>query len=259
MDIAGKEYWDNNWKMAAAGFEPVDLKKNYIDKRINELLERYVEPSAKVLEMGCANSKWLPYMAKEFNCEITGIDYSEKGVEKEIERLEYERVKGEIICCDFNYPPNDLYGKFDFLVSFGVIEHFSEYHEVLQKFSEYLHDEGRIITIIPNFFSITGTLQKLVGKEIYDKHVTISLEDLVSAHESEFDTEYASYFGCFNAGVVNFNELNKVMKKVLPPIIYKINTLIWIMINKTNYKQESKSLSPYIVYVGKKSNIKRQG
>ena len=54
-----------------------------------------------------------------------------------------------------------------------------------------------------------------------------------------------------NAGVINFDELNLIIKKIVTKVIYGLNFIIWLTIKLLKYKRESKFLSPYIIYIGK--------
>lgn len=52
------------------------------------------------LEIGCARSRWLPYFAKEFGFEVSGIDYSEVGSQQATQILFNEGVQGNIVFAD---------------------------------------------------------------------------------------------------------------------------------------------------------------
>ena len=67
-------------------------------------------------------------------------------------------------------PPTELLNKYDVVCSFGVVEHFSDTSVALKAAAAFLKPGGMLITTIPNHNGLTGFLQKLFSKEIYEIH-----------------------------------------------------------------------------------------
>src|SRR5215207_3239913 len=88
-DKAGKAYWDDVWADDVLPL-PVDPSKTHIDNYVNVRFHEFfaqtfsrIDPRGKLLlEVGCANSSWLPYFSQQFGFKIHGLDYSEIGCEQ---------------------------------------------------------------------------------------------------------------------------------------------------------------------------------
>lgn len=141
------------------------------------------DKSRRLLELGAGGSIWLPYFAKEFGFEVYGIDYSKKGCEIAEENLRLAGVRGQIICGDILRIVDLWKGFFDVVVSFGVIEHFTNPLKVIQAVKECLRTDGLVITSVPNTAGYVFGIQKFIDKEVYDTHKIFSLEDLSNYHK----------------------------------------------------------------------------
>lgn len=203
-----------------------------------------------LLEAGCANSSLLPYLNKELGFEVYGLDYSHAGCEGAKKVLEYYGADGTIILGDIFEPPSDMYGRFDVVISMGVIEHFSDTEKVCRALSSFLKPGGMIVTEVPNFSkgSACGCLQKMTNREVYNKHVPLSREDVLAAHEcSGFQTVYCDYTMEMNFGAVHYKKSQDWLRKLLT----RLSKLV-MLIKKDNLRG-TKVLSPYVYYVGVKN------
>ena len=212
MDKAGRTYWDHVWleRGASAGVEPFepdfrDPVSRGFRRYFHNLFSRMETRGMRLLEIGCAGSVWLPYFAREFGFSIYGIDYSEVGCAREKHILRRAGVTGEIVCSDLFYPPDHFVGVFDVVVSFGVVEHFSDTSGCLQAFSIFLKPGGSLLTHLPNLSGLNGMIQKVINRPIFDVHVPLDRNALVRAHPPErFQQVSCHYFLFFNLGVLNF-------------------------------------------------------
>src|SRR5258708_2054251 len=88
-DIAGKEYWEETWNDAnifppSNPRDPVNPRdrgwSNYDNRQTHEFISRNLTKESTsnkaIIELGCGNSAWLPYFAKEFNLKVCGLDYT---------------------------------------------------------------------------------------------------------------------------------------------------------------------------------------
>jgi cyclopropane fatty-acyl-phospholipid synthase-like methyltransferase len=189
-DKAGENYWEEVWK--ASNLQPAIIPESKsINNYFNHIAHNYFKEQLgnlatqdkKILEVGCGNSVWLPYFAKEFGMNITGLDYSEHGCAQERKILEREGITGEIICSDFFSPPENLIGSFDFVVSFGVIEHFTDTTGAIKQLSKFLKKGGLLITFVPNLTGLYGFLQKRFNRPVFDIHYPMDKEQLKSFTE----------------------------------------------------------------------------
>lgn len=180
------QYWTkiwNNRKMPS--FDDLSRKhlKNYSLRKLDNFFERnqstLMGSRLKNIEIGCGNSIYLTYFNRKFHHEVFGIDYSSIGCEQTRLILERDKINGQIILGDLFNPPKEFIGQFDIACSFGVIEHFDDTENVLKKISEFVKPGGIIITLIPNMIGLTGFLQKLMNKPVYDIHKPMSMNELI--------------------------------------------------------------------------------
>lgn len=99
-------------------------------------------------EIGCYPGRYLNIFAEK-GIEVNGIDYLPHTKQlKQVFSSKSLKV-GEIFCEDFL--STSIERKFDCVCSFGFIEHFSNWEEVLLKHDDFLKDQGYLIIEVPNF------------------------------------------------------------------------------------------------------------
>lgn len=251
-DMAGKAFWEGTWagKKSSGQFNP----RNYSHARFHDLFRRHLSGASglTVLEVGCAQSSWLPYFHQLFGCRVTGIDYSPTGCSIARRLLEEQGVPGDIHERDLFAENPDLEGKADVLFSNGFIEHFEDTVGTLVRMRSLMRPRGVIITIIPNFTGWLGRIQKRVNPEVYRMHVIMDVEDLARVHrEAGFTEVEASYFGSVASEVAKYPDRAPLRLRVLRKILKKITKGCWLVFRATGRHPETKRLSPYIAYVGR--------
>lgn len=269
VDKAGKSYWDEAWRHTPLP-KAVNPKgygiSNYITRRFHEYFIqtfKHIDTKGKrFLEIGCAKSVWLPYFAKEFGFQVSGIDYSEVGCVKAKEILEKENVAGEIICADLFSPPLNLLGAYDVVVSFGVVEHFEDTCAVIAALAKYVKNNGIIITNIPNMVGHIGLVQKKINRPVYDIHQQIDCLDLARAHEcAGMGILKCDYFISTSYGICNLiglpeNTASWFIKKIALAGLTRLSYLVWYIEEKTTQLKANRYFAPYINCVAKKISEK---
>jgi 2-polyprenyl-3-methyl-5-hydroxy-6-metoxy-1,4-benzoquinol methylase len=150
-DKAGKDFWETSWKKIPFGKYQGIEKYLAINKKLDLLFKQFLEKgNKKVLEIGCAKAKKLIYFAKEFDYEVYGVDYSEKGVKIAKENLRIAGVKGTILCEDI-FQTTFEKESFDIVYSMGLIEHFENPSRIIDAHIKLLKRGGTLIITIPNF------------------------------------------------------------------------------------------------------------
>jgi len=201
-DKAGEAFWEEWWKRAPlpTPFDPYRPgPKNYVRRRrhciLEQFLKRYDTSSMELVEVGCGQSVFLPYFAKQFGFRVSGIDRSTLGCDRARMILEREGVQGEVYCADFFSLPEQLIGRFDVVFSSGVIEHFEQTAEALRAMAKLLKPGGRMFDDMPNFTGVLGKYQKLLDASMYHAHVPLSREELAAAHrEAGLEIESCDYY-----------------------------------------------------------------
>lgn len=190
IDKAGEAYWTKVWSETKLP-EPIDVHSGNINhfpyRRMHlffkELFNRYDPKGRTILEIGCGNSVFLSYFAKEFGLKPAGLDYSELGCEQTRRILQRDGLDGQIFLADAFAPGEELKEKFDFVVSLGVVEHFEDTAKAIEAFSRFVKPGGVLITTVPNLSGVTGWLQKNMNKPVYDIHVPMDKAYLERAIE----------------------------------------------------------------------------
>lgn len=138
-------------------------------RNIQGLLGRHISSGDKVLEIGFAPGKQLSYVASEYGADVTGLDYSEFGsatAKKLFEALNLEAT----ILCESIFETSLRDETFDVVYSIGVVEHFKDPTEIIQKHVYLLKPGGKAIIAIPNYGGIYGRIQNWFDSANIDIH-----------------------------------------------------------------------------------------
>lgn len=251
-NLAGQAFWEKTWaeKKRPGQYNP----SNYSHRRFDAFFRRHLRGAAgrAILEVGCAQSSWLPYFHLAFGCRVAGIDYSPTGCRMAKQLLDEAGVPGEVLERDLFEGNGDLEGAFDFLFSLGFIEHFEDTVGTLARMRRFLKPGGTILTIVPNFPGWLGALQKMVHPEVYGMHILLDLPDLERVHrDAGFTTVEAGYLGTIASEVVKYPDPAPLRLRILRKILKKITKTCWLLCRATGRHPESSRISPYIAYVGK--------
>jgi 2-polyprenyl-3-methyl-5-hydroxy-6-metoxy-1,4-benzoquinol methylase len=258
-DKAGKQHWDEIWSSVPLP-PPIDPQRPGLDhhhprtifKALLRALDAFQTRGAKLLEVGCAQSAWLPVFAREFGFEISGLDYSELGCKRARQLLERDGVSGEVYCADMFSPPAHLLRSFDCVVSFGVIEHFRDTASVLAMLATYLKPGGRLVTLIPNMRGLCGAVQRVVNRPVYEMHVPLSRKELVRAHAiAGLGVRWSSYVMGGNLCVVNMENLRQRphLYDVANRWQWRISKGFWALESLAPFPIHNSATSPYIICV----------
>ena len=213
-----------------------------------------------VIEIGAGDSNILIDIAKRYDLknEICGLDYLQEACLKLKKKSEKHSISINTICTDLFSPPPKMLGKFDIVLSFGVVEHFTDLKSVMKAISRYASKNGIIFTLIPNNKDgIYGWMMKRLNKKVYDAHVLYSKEDLRKAHEStNLEVLHCDYLVSSNFGILSWCFANK--KHGITYWLYKqftrISKVIWLLETNFGYMKPYPLFSPYIVCIARKKS-----
>lgn len=260
-DKAGQDYWNQTWDdYPLPSVWNVDSKTllNHVEREffswIAGTLERLGKtgPDVRLVEVGCARSQALPVLAKRLGLSVAGIDYSPNGCEQTRAMLKREGVAGDVYCFDIFAIPEDLKGNFDVVVSFGLIEHFSDTNEIVSALAGLLKPGGVIFTNIPNMHGTTGLAQRILNRKIYDIHVPLTPSQVRIAHETAgLLVVESAYFLSSNFGVVNIGDFKQRsaawwVKKVALAVLARASMVVWLIERAFGRLPVSRSFSPYV-------------
>ncbi len=254
-DIAEKNHWDeiydkNDSSSILGGWTPITYEALCLEKMLSDEIEKY-KPK-KILEIGCGNSTWLPYLVKKYNVEIVGMDYSEGGCDLARAQLKAENVDAEVICMDLYTANIEEIGQFDLVYSLGLIEHFESTEDIVKQLLKFVKPGKRLLTEVPNLKSIHGFLSWSYQPKQLDKHVLLSFKDIKKAcinnNCSNIDGKYIGFFS-FNIVAWGMNQRAPVLDVVILPITRFLNKSINYVAKIVMIYKGNKLFSPFI-YVG---------
>lgn len=177
----------------------------------------------RILEVGCADSYWLPFLARTRGADVTGVDFSEIGCEQAREQLARQQVQGTVVCGDF-FAVAPLGKKFDLVISFGFIEHFEPPSRALAPMLSCLSAGGRLYAVVPNLHGVYGPLQWLINPSVYHAHVRLTQSELhaaaLAAGLDDVRTGYSG--GPLHFGVLNFAKGRTTRQSAILPTLGRL-------------------------------------
>lgn len=260
MDRAGKAYWDDAWgdDQLPHPVNPADPSlDNHVTQQFHELFVRELpagRPGARLLEVGCARSIWLPYFATQHGFQVTGLDYSASGAEQARRILQRAGVEGRVVEGDMFAPPDDLLGQFDVVVSFGLVEHFTDTAAALTALSRFAKPDGLILTTTPNMGgSVVGFLQRVLNRHVYHIHEPITRQRLAGAHkDANLRLAWCRYFMSANLSVVNIASWeNAGWRDRVMRVLSGISKVTWMLERRGLRLPPNRLTSPYIAAVAR--------
>lgn len=154
--------WDNIWKEIDVKEHIYDVNENsnnpwirshypFVLKEVKKL-----KKGSKILEAGCGLGQWVFFFGK-FDHFSIGIDITKNALFRANKFMRsdifFSEKKVYFICNDLRYICcKDNF--FDYLFSFGVIEHVSDPTPMLSEFYRVLAINGKALITVPNTYSI---------------------------------------------------------------------------------------------------------
>jgi SAM-dependent methyltransferase len=238
------------------GIEVIDPDDASLSNEVNLRLHQFFaglfhpqrDVGKRLLEAGCARSVWLPYFARQFGMGVAGIDYSENGCRQEKAVLRMADVEAQVVCADFFDPPAELMASFDYVVSFGVVEHFMDAACCISALADLLRPGGTMITLVPNMHGTVGTLQRLFDREIYATHVAHTPATLETAHAAAgLTVDSSCYFLATNFYVVNPGRQASGLKMFAYRVLGRSSMAVWQLDRWFGGLPATRAFSPYIL------------
>jgi 2-polyprenyl-3-methyl-5-hydroxy-6-metoxy-1,4-benzoquinol methylase len=267
MDKAGQQYWERGYKATASGtsargFDPHrggtrDFWKRKFHEYFQFAFSSLDTHGLRLVEVGAGGSSILPYLGREFGFHVVGLDYATAGCALAEENLLREGINGEVICADVFDPPASELDRADVLVSFGVVEHFSDPADCVRACARLLKPGGLMVTTVPNMAGLTGRLQRALDPAVYEKHVALNADRLRSAHERAglqvLDTRYVLFA---HLGVVNINEahagIGGVVRSMVLGGLKALTAMLWFVEKRVGSLPANAATSPYVFCLARK-------
>jgi 2-polyprenyl-3-methyl-5-hydroxy-6-metoxy-1,4-benzoquinol methylase len=236
------EFWNNSYKN-------IDFSIVSKDNELRKIIESSVArtKNKSFLELGCYPGKYLAIFA-ELGYEVNGIDWADGVTDLLPDWLRKQKYR----CGDFEQ--SDIFDytsvrKFDIVGSFGLIEHFTNWSEMIELQANLVADSGYIVLETPNFKGVVqNTLHKFLDRRNFDIHFIPSMspekwsEILINKGFKIIDSGYKGKFDFW----VDTQERNFIQKLCLK-IVLTLTPLLSMLL-----PEDKKSYSPYCWLVAKK-------
>lgn len=242
-NIVSQDYWDNSYSGIAYKVIPAD---DSLRKLINEYISSATEGQT-CLEIGCFPGRHLAVFG-EMGYELHGIDRTPR-IEIDLKDwfVKMGFLVGELKKAGIEQFNPDR--KYDIVCSFGFIEHFTNWDEILQRHFKLVKDNGLIIITTPNFRGFfQRTFHKLVDKENFDRHVIDSMVPnkwKEIAERNGFSPLFHGHFGKYDFWVDN-QKRGKLERKLVK-FIRKLTPLF------RKLPENKSAYSPYCGLIAKKT------
>ncbi len=250
-DIA---YWEENW-WKAKGPERLRLYRD-VDFEAVRLLGRHLRRDAsgadrfRVLEIGAAGSRVLPYLGRKLGCEVFGTDFSGSGCRLLRANLALQGMTGSVVCEDLSLSslPAET---FDLVYSSGLVEHFDDTRAVIAEHLRLVKPGGRLVIIVPNFQGIQGRIWKRLARPLWDRHVVFGPDDLAGFFASFGLAQIRSgYLGSFFIHIGRDPQWSVVkawpgwQQIAVHALVRLANGLISLAFRLSPWRPHSRALSP---------------
>lgn len=260
--LTERSYWDEVWASTTMPrlVDPSDRSLgNHGNLVLHDFFSAVLRDAApaggRLIEIGCAQSKWLPYFAKVHGMAVTGMDYSELGCARARALVHSAGCEGEIVKADMFNPPDELRSRFDVVLSMGLIEHFPDTASAVRACAELAKPGGIVVTLVPNMGGAIGIGQRWLDRDVYRKHVVLGREALRGAHERcDLTILRSEYVSSPNFGVINHSNLKPaLLNKAIRGLLLAVTAGFWTAERAGISIPAAAFLSPYVACVAAKS------
>jgi len=152
-------------------------KINHIIKKLN------LKPGQRVLDVGCGWGGLSFEIARQSQCEITGISLSENQINYCNKKAKELKLDNQVHFELLDY--RNITGKFERIVSVGAFEHFGKkfYKTFFKKVNDALTDDGICLLHTIGSIDEPGPVQPFIQKRIFPGGIVPSLSDLITPIE----------------------------------------------------------------------------
>lgn len=131
--MMSRDFWDQLYSNKNLVYDP---------RRVffQDVFRAWVKPGWSCFEVGCYPGRYMIFLAKELQCKVSGIDFTNQLWRLEEFFAEQGIIPEELHHADFrHWRPHRQY---DFVYSLGFIEHFANWEHMLAKHVDLVRPGG---------------------------------------------------------------------------------------------------------------------
>jgi len=220
--LTNRQLWDD--KLHAGPIRHILPRpgRRQLDYVVAGLLDRHLRglQGGRVLELGCGGSVWMPYIALRHGMEVSGVDFSSRGLEKSRRILQANQVEAELIEADILMPDGIRTAPYEAIFSLGFLEHFSDPHPVLESAARLLRAHGILLSWVPSTECIQFKLNARWSPELEGLHYLTSREGWINLHsDAGFEVLEADYVQWMDFSMLTFPGIPAIAQKILYMIL----------------------------------------
>lgn len=245
--LTDRQFWVNYWE-SKTGLS-VNIPANYLfHKELGSIIQSQQVKTA--IELGGFPGYYAVFLKKYFKLDVTLLDYF---VHQPVTNALLEA--NELKESDIHIIETDLFNhkevrQYDLVLSCGLIEHFNDTDDIIQRHIHFLKPGGTLLITLPNFKALNGWFQKVFDKANYDKHNIHCMDPELLASISRkagLEVIQSKYFGHFSLWLED--EKNK------PAGVRLLKKSLWLLgkVLTKVFPFNSKQLSPYIILEARKA------
>ncbi|MBN1365150.1 MAG: class I SAM-dependent methyltransferase [Syntrophaceae bacterium] len=251
-NLISKEQWETVWSGVKI---PITAKPTY-DVYMN--LKSYLpkkRDNYSLIEIGCAPGRWMAFFNKEFNYQVSGIEYARDAASVTIKNLNLQGIQAEVIIDDFLSWDSDK-RRYEIVFSAGFIEHFQNLTYVVEKLCNL--SSRYVVTMVPNLYGVNGFIRKKFSSKNFSEHIPIDVSTLESLHKRfKLKTLFCNYIGGVrfvppgDGSQFYRNHRNCAKLIYIPVIMFNLlSTRFWRCLKMT---PNSRLFSNSLMYIGEKN------
>jgi SAM-dependent methyltransferase len=245
--LTDRQFWVNYWESKTD--LSVNIPANYLFH--HELAAVIDAQNVKTaIELGGFPGYYAVFLKKYFQLDVTLLDYfvHQPVTNTLLEANGLKETDIHVIETDlFNHKETRQY---DLVLSCGLIEHFNDTADIIQRHINFVKPGGTLFITLPNFKAMNGWFQKTFDKENYDKHNIDCMDPELLAdicRKAGLEVVQSRYFGYFSLWLENEKQ-----KPVGVRLLKKATWLAGKVFTKV-LPFNSRQLSPYIILEARKA------
>jgi ubiquinone/menaquinone biosynthesis C-methylase UbiE len=197
MDLS-LQSWDTVWQNTHEGYALVDSRFERADDKLKTFILNGVrfQKGEKVLEAGCGDGSIAISLAKRFQVQSVGVDFSKNAAAQAKTLMKEKGIEFECVLSDVRQMPF-ADNSFDKVISLGVIEHMQDPPKAVHELFRVLKPEGQMILMTPN--------KRSFG--VYDRKFKQLMGLWKFGHQDEYTPCELEHF----ARIAGFDRIEKVV------------------------------------------------